>query len=97
MATRNSFGYDDIESRDTHEDSITTTTYKGCSKMKNVNSKCDTCDKYVNKELTTNGYEIDLMKEYNNYLTKIKSGSEVLEPICGNLDLYGWAGQYMKV
>ena len=91
MVTRNSFGSDDVERRDTHEDTITTTTYKACSKMKNVNSKCDICDKYVNKELTTNGYCIDLMKEYDNYLTKNKSGSEYLEPICGNLDLYGWA------
>ena len=59
--------------------------------MTDINEKCNLCDRHSKKHLTSNGFEIDLKKEYVRFQSKKKSLVNSLEPIAGDLMKYGWA------
>ena len=80
-----------VEKRATHEDSVTTTTFKCCDKMKVRNAPCTICDDFSNMFATNEGFSLDLGEAYDAYQSKAKSKSEYLEPIVGDLEKFGWA------
>ena len=80
-----------VEKRGTHEDSITTTTFRCCDKLKGTDYPCQICDRHNNIFIKNDGFTLDLGEAYKEYCSKPKSKSIYLEPIVGDLKQFGWA------
>ena len=89
--------YSSVDSRQvTHEDSITTTTFKRCEKMYNNSNKCTICDRYKNELVNDYGAIIDLKQAFNEYTTYPVSSdpNTAKKPVIGDLKKHGWAVYY---
>ena len=86
---------DGLIPRVTHsEDPTVGTTVVQCPKMKDMNNKCECCEKFFStrkaKELSSDGFEINLEREYmKKQARNIKE--KYLTPIVGDLKNFGWA------
>ena len=83
-----------IENRGTHEDGITTTTFKCCDKMKIRTIKCKICDANHNSFTTNEGFQLNLSEAYDLYKKKVNQSLNILNQL---LEIWtNLVGQFMR-